>query len=96
MVSIQWAQQHRSNATGPPVSTVARLDAAGVPNAPCRELKSPLSERIKHIRAMRKSREIIGYVRDALVILIIVAAGMYVLNYPEKVDAFLNWMLRRH
>lgn len=46
---------------------------------------------------MRKSREIIGYVRDALVILIIVAAGMYVLNYPEKVvDAFLIWMLRRH
>jgi hypothetical protein len=45
---------------------------------------------------MYKSREIIGYARDALVILIIVAAGMYVLNHPEKIDAFLNWMLRRH
>jgi hypothetical protein len=45
---------------------------------------------------MRESREVIGYARDALIIFIIVAAGMYVLDHPEKVDAFLNWVLRRH
>jgi hypothetical protein len=39
---------------------------------------------------------VIGYVRDAVVILAIVAGGMYVLSHPEKVDAFLTWMLGRH
>jgi hypothetical protein len=39
---------------------------------------------------------VIGYVRDAVVILAIVAGGMYVLSHPEKVEAFLNLMLRRH
>lgn len=43
-----------------------------------------------------KAREIIGYARDAVIILIIVAGGMYVLHHPEKIDAFLNWMLGRH
>jgi hypothetical protein len=51
---------------------------------------------ITHIHLMRKSRELIGYARDALVILVIVAAGMYILDHPEKVDAFLNWVLRRN
>jgi hypothetical protein len=39
--------------------------------------------------------EIIGYIRDALVILGIVAVGMYFLSYPDKFDAVLNWMLGR-
>jgi hypothetical protein len=33
---------------------------------------------------------VIGYVRDAVVILAIVVGGMYILSHPEKVDAFLN------
>jgi hypothetical protein len=41
-------------------------------------------------------RQIIGYVGDALVILVIVLGGMYILSSPEKVDAFLNWMLGRN
>jgi hypothetical protein len=40
--------------------------------------------------------EIIGYIRDALIILGIVAAGMYFLSYPDKFDATLNWLLGRH
>jgi hypothetical protein len=40
--------------------------------------------------------EIIGYIRDALVIVGIVAAGMYFLSYPEKFDAVLNFTLGRH
>lgn len=39
---------------------------------------------------------IIGYIRDALVILGIVAVGMYFLSYPDKFDAALNWLLGRH
>jgi len=38
----------------------------------------------------------IGSIRDALFILIIVAAGMYLLENPDKFDAFLNWMSSRH
>ena len=53
-------------------------------------------DEITHIRLMRKSRQVIGYARDALVIFAIVAAGMYVLDHPEKVDAFLDWVLRRN
>jgi hypothetical protein len=45
---------------------------------------------------MREAREVIGYARDALVIFVIVAAGIYVLEHPEKIDAFLNWVLRRN
>jgi hypothetical protein len=44
------------------------------------------------IRLMRKSRD----ARDALVILVIVAAGMYIQHHPEKIDGFLNWVLRRN
>jgi hypothetical protein len=39
---------------------------------------------------------VIGHVRDAMVILVIAIGGMYVLSHPEKVDAFLNWMIGRH
>jgi hypothetical protein len=39
---------------------------------------------------------VIGYVRDAMVILAIVIGGTYVLSHPEKVDEFLNWVLGRH
>jgi hypothetical protein len=39
---------------------------------------------------------IIGILRDALVILGIVAVGMYFLSNPDKFDAFLNWTLSRH
>jgi hypothetical protein len=35
---------------------------------------------------MPKAREIIGHARDALLIFVIVMAGMYVLDHPEKVD----------
>jgi hypothetical protein len=38
----------------------------------------------------------IGYVRDALLSLVIVALSMYFLENPDKFDAFLNWMLGRH
>jgi hypothetical protein len=37
----------------------------------------------------------IGYVRDALICLAIVALGTYFLENPEKFDAALNWMLGR-
>jgi hypothetical protein len=37
----------------------------------------------------------IGYMRDALVILVITVGGMYLLDHPEKFDALLNWMLHR-
>jgi hypothetical protein len=45
---------------------------------------------------MAKPREIIARLRDTLVILVIAAAGMYVLSHPDKIDAFLNWILGRH
>ena len=35
------------------------------------------------------TREIIGYVRDALII--VIAAGWYALLNPDAVDAFLDW-----
>jgi hypothetical protein len=44
----------------------------------------------------RETWRIVGYVRDAAIILFIVAGGIYVLEHPEKFDAFLNWMIRRH
>ncbi len=37
----------------------------------------------------------IGYVRDALICLAIVALGTYLLENPDKFDAALNWMLGR-
>jgi hypothetical protein len=40
--------------------------------------------------------EIIGYIRDALIIFGIVAVGMYFLSYPDSFDAVLNFMLGRH
>ena len=43
-----------------------------------------------------KTWRVISYVRDAVVILAIVVGGMYILSHPEKVDAFLNWVLGRH
>jgi hypothetical protein len=43
----------------------------------------------------RQTRRMIGYVRDATVILSIVIGGMYVMSEPEKFDLFLNWMLGR-
>jgi hypothetical protein len=53
-------------------------------------------KQITHIHLMRNAREVIGYARDALVIFVIVTAGIYVLEHPEKIDAFLNWVLRRN
>jgi hypothetical protein len=47
-------------------------------------------------KQVRRARGVIGYARDILLIILIVAAGMYVLAHPEKVDALLNWMLRRN
>jgi hypothetical protein len=38
----------------------------------------------------------LGHVRDILVIAFIVGADLYVLNHPEKIDAFLDWILRRN
>jgi hypothetical protein len=38
---------------------------------------------------------VIGYLRDAAIILLITVAGIYVLEHPEKFDAFLNWMSGR-
>jgi hypothetical protein len=43
-----------------------------------------------------KTWQVIGYVRDAVVILAIVVGGMYDLSHPEKIDAFLSWILGRH
>ena len=39
--------------------------------------------------------QILGYVRDAAVILGIAIAGMYVLSHPDQIDGFLNWVLGR-
>jgi hypothetical protein len=39
--------------------------------------------------------KIIGYVRDTVVIVGIIAWGFYVFANPDKVDAFLNWLLGR-
>jgi hypothetical protein len=38
----------------------------------------------------------IGYIRDALLSLAVIAAGMYLLENPDKFDAVLDWMLGRH
>jgi hypothetical protein len=38
----------------------------------------------------------VGYVRDALLILGIVALGTYFMENPDKFDAVLNWTLGRH
>ena len=38
----------------------------------------------------------IGYARDAMLILAIAIGGMYVLSHPENVDTFFNWILVRH
>jgi hypothetical protein len=38
----------------------------------------------------------IGYVRDAVIILVIAVGGMYILDHPEKFDAFLRWAIGRH
>ena len=43
-----------------------------------------------------ENRRVIGYARDTLAILGIAIGGMYVLSNPEKLDAFLNWMIGRH
>ena len=43
-----------------------------------------------------ENRRVIGYARDTLLILGIAIGGMYVLSNPEKLDAFLNWMIGRH
>jgi hypothetical protein len=45
---------------------------------------------------MPQDPRIVGYARDASVILVIVAAGLYILSHPDDVDAFLNWLLRRN
>ena len=74
---------HRDNSAG-----------SGWPNSPaeCRcgaIVGSPacVLEQIARVYA----REIVGYARDALIIFVVVAAGMCVLSHPEKIDdAFLN------
>jgi hypothetical protein len=37
--------------------------------------------------------KIIGYARDAVVIVGIIGWAMYVFANPDKVDVFLNWMI---
>ena len=44
---------------------------------------------------MPQTRKIFGYVRDAVLIGGIIAWGFYVFANPDKVDAFLNWMIGR-
>ncbi len=39
--------------------------------------------------------KIIGYVRDLILIVGIIAWAAYVFANPDKVDAFLNWMIGR-
>ena len=41
------------------------------------------------------TRRVLGYVRDALIILGIAVGGMYVLDHPEKLDDYLSWLLGR-
>jgi hypothetical protein len=65
--------------------------------APCRPVIVPCHSLTKRSKGrMQKSRPTMAIVRDALVIFVVVAAGLYVLSHPEKTDAFLNWMLGRH
>jgi hypothetical protein len=33
---------------------------------------------------------------DILVIVSVVGGGLYIMNHPEKIDFFLNWLLRRN
>ena len=42
-----------------------------------------------------ENRKAIGYVLDAIVICVVTIGGLYVLSHPEKIDAFLNWMIDR-
>jgi hypothetical protein len=39
--------------------------------------------------------KIFGYARDVVVIIGIIAWAMYVFANPDKVDAFLNWVIAR-
>jgi hypothetical protein len=41
------------------------------------------------------SREVVGYVRDALILLVIITGSTYVLWNPDKLDTFLNWLVGR-
>jgi hypothetical protein len=38
---------------------------------------------------------LIGHIRDGLIISAVVGAGIYFLEHAEKLDAFLDWMLGR-
>jgi len=38
---------------------------------------------------------VIGYVRDGVIVVGIIAWAIYVFANPGKVDAFLNWMIGR-
>jgi hypothetical protein len=49
---------------------------------------SPLSGR------MPKARKIARYTLEALVVLVPLAIVIYFVSYPDKFDAFLNWMVR--
>jgi hypothetical protein len=40
--------------------------------------------------------KVIGSVIDILVIASIVGGGLYIMNHPEKIDFFLNWILGRN
>jgi len=42
-----------------------------------------------------QTARIAGYVRDAVLIVGIVAWAAYVFSNPLKVDAFLNWVIGR-
>ena len=49
---------------------------------------SPLSGR------MVKARKIARYTLEALVVLLPLAIVIYFVSYPDKFDAFLDWMVR--
>jgi hypothetical protein len=51
---------------------------------------------MRHAALPPETRRTIGYVRDALIVLVIAVGGMYVLDHPEKFDAFLNWAIGHH
>jgi ADP-ribose pyrophosphatase YjhB (NUDIX family) len=89
MSRVRWAKLRAWPGKGR--SIPLRLAPTDEPKCRGRQLKRPTVGKLK-----TSQRQIIGYVGDALVILVIVLGGMYILSSPEKVDAFLNWMLGRN
>lgn len=45
---------------------------------------------------MQRTLKVARYTLDALAILVPLAVMLYFFAYPDRFDAFLNWMIGRH